>query len=66
MQDNIYIKKVGPIRGAAPSPKDPTTTIPFRIEFETDEGRAVLSLSPTVAAELQEEIEIYLQGHGSQ
>jgi len=52
MRDLAFISRVGPMTGVGLSPTGPTTTIPFRIEVETADGPAVLSLSPNAAAEL--------------
>jgi len=73
MRDLGMITRVGPITGGPW--KGPTTTIPprvprilryaiscgFRIEVETIYGPAVLTLSPSAAAELREELSRYLQ-----
>lgn len=64
MQTDIFVKSIGPM--TAPSPKGPTATIPFRIEFETADGRAILSLSPTVVAELRAELDLWLKARGFQ
>jgi hypothetical protein len=42
----------------------PGTTTPFRIEVEMGDGPAILSLSPSAAALLRSELDLYLQKYG--
>lgn len=66
MRDLGFITRVGPISSRpSSSAKEPTTTTPFRIEVGTPEGPAVLSLSPSAAAELSAELVRWLQVRGS-
>lgn len=62
MQSLDLITRVGPMTGKPA--KGPTTPVPFRIEVEMANGPAILSLSPSAAAELWGELDLYLQAHG--
>jgi hypothetical protein len=65
MQNLDLITRVGPMT-SRPT-KGPTTTIPFRIEVEMgNNGPVLLSLSPSAAAELRGELDLYLKAHGFQ
>jgi len=62
MQSLGLITRVGPMT-SRPT-KGPTTIIPFRIEVEMGNGPEILSVSPSAAAELRAELDLYLQAHG--
>jgi hypothetical protein len=64
MQQLPVITKVGPASGDSGS--DSTGPIPFRIEVHTADGPMVLSLSQSAAAELAEQLGIYLRARGFQ
>ena len=53
------ITRVGPLTSRAT--KAPAISVPFRIEVEMGGGSAVLSLSPSAAADLRAELDFYLQ-----
>ena len=53
---NIRILRAGPAISLGLLDPGPTSTTPLRIEVETFEGPAVLSLSPDAAAVLAEEL----------
>ena len=59
------ITKIGPVSQGDKPRGGPDHSIPLRVEVQTTTGQGLLELSRSAAAELAEEIQLYLQKHGS-